>query len=275
MPHSKTWAATLLRELPGDPEALLVPGYPGVSRNYADPTFLPLFFEWLDQEIFQDPQEGLRWAKVVPELALMVSMEDGTRQAYHENLTKAYAILGGAFRATNQYDAAEEQYQTALRIAATKEISPEARADVDQRLSYLRVCQDKPQEALELLDKVLLSYSKPCLGKWEALVRRGYALGRLRRFSEAVDCFGVVLEKVNPKGSAAAKRAHHAAMHNMAYAVQQEKGGRFLLEGPGLCRQGQEAHQATGPAIAQPPVGRGFDLGQSQNLWCKDWFFSR
>ncbi len=222
MAHSKTWARTLLRDLPDDPEALLVPGRPAVSRTYADPTFLPLFFDWLDERIFHDPQEGLRWAKVAPRLVLMAP-KSGRRQAYRDNLVKVYAILGGAYRATSQHDDAEKEYRTALRIVDSETISPAVQADLLQRFSSLRICQGEYEEALGLLDELLERYDKEPFHAsrgGRALVRRGYALEKLQRFSEAVDCFGEVLRKVNPKESAAAERTHHAATHNLAATIQ-------------------------------------------------------
>ena len=45
MAHSKRWARTLVRELPGkQPEHLLRVRH---LKSYADVAFLPLFFEWL------------------------------------------------------------------------------------------------------------------------------------------------------------------------------------------------------------------------------------
>ncbi len=218
MPHSKQWRKLLLRELPDNPEALLIPGLPRVRRNYADPGFLDDFFEWLDQRIYENPQAGLRWAKVVPRLALMVPQDDGPggRQAHCENVIKAHGILGGAYRATSQHDAAEAEFRTALGILESEVISPAVRADLLRRLSYLRISQGQPEKALDLLEEALRSYEKPCLGQSAALVRRGYALHDLGRFPEAVDCFGEALRGIDPDLSAAAERIHYAAIHNLA-----------------------------------------------------------
>ncbi len=251
MPHCRHWAEKLLRELPDDPEALLLPARRGVSRNYADPGFLQIFFDWLDEQILQDPQDGLRWAKVVPRLALVTPGNESASQdpllSYHDNLAKAHAILGGAYRATSQHEAAQEEYLTAFRIASSKTISEQVYIDLLRRYSYLLISQGRPEEALDLLDTLLTSYEKPSLEQSRTLVPRGYTLVILQRFSEAVDCFGEVLKEVNPKESSVAKRTHHAAVHNMAYAVQQEGGSvscwmalgyvgraKRLLKQPGL-----------------------------------------
>ena len=49
MAHKFDYARRLLRELPDKPEKLLK------SRSYADSTFLPLYFEHLDEKIFSRP----------------------------------------------------------------------------------------------------------------------------------------------------------------------------------------------------------------------------
>ncbi len=185
--------------------------------------FLSLFFDWLDELIFHDPQAGLRWAKVVPRLALLVPERQGRKRRHREDLVKANAILGGAYRAAGRPDDAEEPYRIALGIADAEAISPMAQADLLQRFSSLRICQGELEKALDLLDEVLESYeNQPFLASraGRALVRRGYALEKLQRYSEAVDCFGKVLKKINPKESAVAQRTHHAATHNLAATIR-------------------------------------------------------
>ncbi len=219
MAHSIEWARQLLQELPGEPRALLPS--PGRRRNYADPTFLGLFFDWLDERIYRDPQAGLKWARVAPELARATPEEKGPegRRAQRKDLVKAHAILGGAYRATSRHAAAEEEYQTALRIAEAESLSPAACAFLMQRLAVLRACQGRPQDALGLLAEALEAQPEPGLARSDTLVRRGYVLNGLGRFSESVECLGEALQGIQPEESAAAARTHHCAVQNLAVAM--------------------------------------------------------
>ncbi len=223
MAHSERWAKRLLGRLSTvDPEELLE------SPSFADPTFLVLFLDRLDRQVFEDPQKALRWAEVAPRLALKVPEDDGPegRRAHRENLLRSYAILGGAYRAVSRANDAEEPYRLALRIAESEAIRPALRVFLNQRLSYLRACQGRPEEALRLLDEALeLQGPEPSTERSDSLVRRGYALAELERFPEAVECFADALQQTNPKESAAAAWVHHAAAHNLAYAVTKAKIG--------------------------------------------------
>ncbi len=220
MAHSERWAkrllGRLLGRLPADPEEILE------CRSFADPTFLRLYLDWVDKQSFNDPQKALKWAEVAPRLALKVPEDAGPegRQAHREDLARAHVILGGAYRATSQHDMSEKQYETAARIAESETIRPAVRVFLNQRLSYLRACQGRPKEALRLLDEALeIQGPGPCVERSDTLVRRGYALAELGRFSEAVECFGDALQATDPKESAAAAWVHHAAAHNLADAI--------------------------------------------------------
>ncbi len=219
MAHSIEWARRLLQELPGDPQELLPA--PGRRRNYADPTFLGLFLDWLDERIFHDPQAGLRWAKVAPELARVTPAEEGPegKRAQREDLVKAHVILGGAYRAAGRPDAAEKPYQDALRIAGSDAISPAVRAFLNQRLAVLRACQGRPRDALRLLDETLEIHPEPGLERSNTLVPRGYVLNDLGRCSEAVECLGEAFQGIQPETSAAAARTHQCAVHNLVLAI--------------------------------------------------------
>ena len=220
MAHTIEWGRQLLEELPEDPQELLPS--PGRQRTYADPTFLDLFFDWLDELTFHDPQAGLRWARVAPDLARATPQEGGPegRRAWCEHMVKAHFVLGGAYRATSEHTAADKEFRNALSIAEFDETSPEVRAELWQRLAILRASQGRPEEALELLAGALKIYPPgPCLDRSRVLIRRGYVLNDLGRFSEAVDCFGEALKGIQPEASAAAARAHHCAMHNLADGI--------------------------------------------------------
>ena len=238
MTHSIDWARRLLRRLPSkEPEALLK------SRSYPDPTFLSLFFDWLDELIFHDPREGLRWALVAPDLALATPDTDG-RQAHRERIVKAFAILGSARRAVGDYPAADKAYAAALQFADSAHISEVVRADTDRRLSTLRASQSRPDEALELATGAVRILRKTAstavaaaaadpddaqaaevvaatnllLGK--ALLAWGYVMAEAQgRYGESVDAFGeALLLDGNTKGSVA-KRIHAAACYNLATAI--------------------------------------------------------
>ncbi len=220
MAHSIEWARQLLEELPDDPQELLPS--PGRQRNYADPTFLRLFFDWLDERTFHDPQAGLRWARIAPDLARATPQEEGPegKRVWSEDLVKAHVVLGGAYRATSQHAIADQEFKNGLSIAESAEVSPEARAELWQRLAILRASQGRPEEALELLAGALDIYPpEPCLGRSRALIRRGYVLNDLGRFSEAVECFGEALKGIQPEASATAARAHQCAVHNLANGI--------------------------------------------------------
>ncbi len=219
MAHCDRWAEQLLRDLPDDPQDLLIPGGPGRRRNFADPGFLKVFYEWLGQLIYEDPQAGLAWAKVAPQLALSTpeGKEPEARQAHREDVVMGYALLGGAYRAAGRPDDADDPYRIALEIVDSEPISPEIRVDLLRRLAYLRIFQGRAEEAMSFLGLDGLEG----LERLKTLLCRGHALGRLRRFPEAMEHFGEVLEMIKPKESASAERTHEIAAQNMAYAMQE------------------------------------------------------
>lgn len=219
MPHSDRWIQQLISDLPDDPQKLLIPGRPGRRRNYADPGFLKVYYEWLGKLIFEDPQAGLAWARVAPHLALMtpVGREPEERQVHRECVVMAYALLGGAYRAVGRPDDADEPYRVALKMADSEPISPAVRVDLLRRLAYLRIFQGRSGEALGLLELNEIEG----LERLKTLLCRGHALARLHRFPEAICHFGEVLEEINPNESASAERTHRMAAQNMAYALQE------------------------------------------------------
>ncbi len=215
--NAERWALKLLTELPADPRDLLRPRK-HKQRFYATPKFLSLFFEWLDQRIFDDPQAALRWAEVAPELAAMVESPEG-HQANREKLVRGYAMLGSAYRAVSRHGEADVQYRNALDIAEAEPIGPEVSAELLRRLANLRDCQGKPKAALEMLDTALETSDEPCLGRWNVLACRARVLTRLGRNSEAIEDCGQVLEQIKVKGPAE-KRTHYAAGSALAYALR-------------------------------------------------------
>ncbi len=222
MAHKQEWAKRLLRELPKKgPEALLR------SRSYADPTFLPLFFEYLDDLIFHDPKKGLEWARRAPDLAQKVAAAEAGgegRQEHQERLVRAWAILGGALRACGDRDSADVSFGKAFALIEAEAVSELVRADVDRRFSYLRACQDRPEEALELAAGAVCTFRESgTSGKdlARALISKGYVLvTELGQPSEAVEAFGEALSLAgDSKATPAGKRLHGSACHNLAYAI--------------------------------------------------------
>ncbi len=229
MAHSEKWAKRLLGRLPAARFGRRRSASPAIrpaelleNPSFWDPTFLRLYLDRLDGWIFDDPQKALKWAEVAPRLALKVPEESGPagRRAHREALAKAHAILGGAYRAVSRPNDAEEPYRLALRIAESEALGPSVRVFLNQRLSYLRVCQGRPKESLRLLDETLeLQGPKPCLDRSDTLVRRGDTLARLGRFAEALKNLDEALRGINPKESATAERTYHAAIHNLGDTI--------------------------------------------------------
>ena len=214
MPYSERWARQLFRELPENPEDLLLPG----GRNYGDPGFLALLFEWLGQLIYDDPQTGLKWARVVPRLA---RPENNSLKEQ----VRAHETLGDAYRAVGLHDRAEAQYEIALGLAEAEEIAWQVRADLLRGLANLRICQGRPEEALELVRDL---DGLEGLAGFKVLLCRGNALAILGCSSQAVGCYGQILAKINLKSRSSApspeQRVHEAAAGNLGYVVKEGAG---------------------------------------------------
>ncbi len=220
MPYSMDWAQRLFRRLPKKrPEDLLR------SKSYSNPAFLRLFFDWLDEQIYHDPREGLRWAKVAPELASRAPASSQGRQAHSDLTVEAFALLGSAYRACGDFDASDAAYTKALQIPADS-VSDLVRAETDHRLSYLRACQDRNDEALELASaaqetlREVVAHALLKLG--QALISKGYVLAdKLGSYEEAIDLFAEALAIAGDTKSHADQRLHASACHNLALAISE------------------------------------------------------
>ena len=218
MPHSIKWAKRLLRELPEDPAILL-----RRRKSYADATFFPLFFDYLEGLLFDDPQAALEWTTITPDLAQLVPEAEGPegRREHRCRLVKAWAISGGAQLACGHHAAAENSFNEALKLIESEVISSVIKSEVYRRLAFLRACQRRLDEALKLADEAV----EEVRGQPEkqplalAMACRGYVLNELRRFSEAIQVYGKALALIDPKESDAAVRIHLAAVVNLAYAI--------------------------------------------------------
>ncbi len=228
MPHTKVWAKQLLRELPDDPQEVLR------RRSYADLTFLPLFFDWLDELIYQHPQEGLKWARIAPELAQKIPEEDGPEEQ-QEGQVRAWTILGGAFRSCSEDDAASAAHRKARKLAASPKVTDLVRTDTDRRLSTLWADRGRLDEALALaagaLEKLRKIEDAP-LG--DALVALGYVLANGRRYfkdrdalGEAIEAFGEALALAGAAKTPAEKRVHATACKNLAMAICESGSGIY------------------------------------------------
>ncbi|MCP3961243.1 MAG: hypothetical protein GY719_25635 [bacterium] len=221
MRQSKSWAKRLLREMPADPAALLR------RAAYRKPPFLRLYFEHVDGLIFDDPSGAMPWAAVAPMLALAVPLDGQGGEAkreHAENLAMGHAILASAYRAAGEHDRADVEYRTALEVADSGAVSKPVRASIGARLACLRACQYQLEEALDLATEAveLCRDAAEALGLCQALVVRGYVLSECGRFNDAIPCHAEALTLANPKQPAGA-RAHHAAIHDLAYALLEKE----------------------------------------------------
>lgn len=219
MPHSEGWAKRLLREL-RDPDTVL-----SRARTYADAVFLQLFFAWLDERIYRDPRSALKWARIAPDLARLTPEDAGPegRQAHRSRQVKAWIILASAYRAVSEHGAADRSYAEALKLISSGTVSPPIKADTRRRLSYLRACQGRNEEALELATEAVESLRDLDNGRAlaRALIAQGYALFGLRRFGEALVCFCDALVAAGKPDKRAAEdlRLHSSICHNLAVTV--------------------------------------------------------
>ena len=218
MAHSMHWAKRLLRELPEDPASVL-----RRSRTYADATFLPLFFNHLAGLIFDDPQGALKWASIAPALAQEVPRGGGTeaRREHRDRLVKAWALAADGQRACGHHEESDRAFAEALALMDSGAVSPAVRSEISLCRAYLRACQKRLEEALELsvqaerevraeTEKEAHTLAKAC---------RGYVLNELRRFPEAIEVLGEILSSIDPRESPTFERLHLAAMTNLAYAI--------------------------------------------------------
>jgi len=238
MAHNEEYAKRLLRELPDDP-ALLIKR----TKTYADATFLGLFIPYVEGLIFDDPRAALKWARIMPDLALVVEEREGPdgRQEHRSRVTKAWIISGSAHRACTEHHQAEYAFAQAVNLAESETIAPLVHSELDFRRAYLYACQNRFDEALELATS---SVARVPEGETDAFVlstiSRGYALLGLARFAEAIEEFGTALKLIDPKESDKAERMHLSAVSNMAYAVSASPSHRDQVRALAYVRTAQK-----------------------------------
>ncbi len=167
---------------------------------------------------------------------------------------QAWAILGGAYRVCGRPADAEAPYQEAFRLCESGSISELVQADTERRLSFLRACQGKPEEALELASGavvVLSAIEDAPLG--EALIAVGYfQASAFHRYGEAIAAFGEALAIAGAgKASPAEQRLHETASINLAMAISD--GGSVSDQQTALSYI-QKAYQAVKQVKGRTPV---------------------
>ena len=185
-----------------------------------------MYFEYLDEMVFRDPQKALVWAEIAPELAKRAAKGPSPEgeKVHREQLAMAWAILGGAYRARGLPEEAEAPYTRALK----RKVSPFVHACIARRLSYLRCCQGRYIEALELVEgavpvlRQIDSDDEPtiALRLGEALISLGFILAvGFGRHAEAIDAFCEAILLAGAAKDPANQRLHTAGVVNLAYVV--------------------------------------------------------
>ncbi len=232
MAHSESWARRLLREMPSNPEELLE------CESYRDPTFLRQFLEHVDDVIYRDAKAGLKLARVAPRLAELVPIAKDSkgRRRNQEQLVRAHAALGGAYRATRRLGAAESKYALALEIAESSAITQRPRADLYRRLAVLRIWQHRFAEALVLAEDAVEIFRrhKDQQGLAAATATLGYVLNEQKRFADAIPHHGAALRLAGQalrlagrRRPAALVRVHQVARINLADALAHSQSPRI------------------------------------------------
>ncbi len=235
MPHSEKHAKRLLRELrPRLPEAAeLVLELP----CYWDPGFCDLLLDFCDEVIFSDPQAGLKIARVCLRLAEAVLEEPSPegRLEHRERIVRAYMVLGSAHRAVSRYAKAENAYRAAAQRC--RSVSASCRAELDQRVAYLRVCQGHLPEALRLIRSAQDRFEAADneAGAGTASVIHGAILIRAGMFAEAASVLSKALANHRLD-----ERSEYSATHNLAYAVTEAGDPACLQQAGGHLRRARQ-----------------------------------
>ncbi len=254
MAQSEPWARRLLRELKSPRELLR-------RRRYWTPVFLRLFLDHVEEVRFRDPRAGLKLAKFGPKLALLVPEAGGVegRREHRENLLRAHAVLGSAYRIAGDVAGAESEYRLAQQIADSEAVSPVFRADLSKGIATLRACQKRFSEALDLVDAAEGAYREAGDRRNLADVQavRGYVLNESLQFAAAIPCHGQALslalelqreKPADPADVAALARVVEAARANMAYAVSEVPSLHAVSEKRGVYGVATEALKYIGAA---------------------------
>ncbi len=241
MPHSRDHARRLMRELepflPEEAERVLD------RQSYWDPGFADLFYEYTADLISRDPQAGLKVAKVMRRLAYALPADaEKSASPQRDRLSKAYALLGTAYRATGSAKKAETAFFSALEICrkgggASKAI----RGDIYLRLAFLRAHQKRPEEADRFLKSAEGVLKQMDEGAWRGrfLAFRGAVLLFADRYAAAADALTEALGSYK-----LSHRVEYSATGNLAHAVARVDDPSRLAEAPAHLRR---ARRLCGP----------------------------
>ncbi len=212
--HSKDYARRLLKRLDLSRNA----GQMLDRSTYWDETVCKLYCARCDGEIFDRPLVALTMAKIAPRLALLIPEVAGQagRLRHRSLIARAYGVLGSAYRAVGDLEAAQREYQIALRIINSEGLQGVELGTIYCRMSVLATCKRQFSEALELIDRALTIYADldDTRRIAEGVAIKSAALGNAGRYSEAIDCCGECLDLMpNPNTW---PRTYYAATHNMA-----------------------------------------------------------
>ena len=218
MAHSHDHARRLIRELePRLPDAAEVV----LDRpKYWDPGFAELFFEYVEDLIFRDPQAALPVARIARRLAHVIP--DGEtaddRQASRERLVKGHCLVGSAYRAAGQPSEAERAYRAAGHLCDKPGVSPDCRAQLWVRLAVLRTFQKKFDLGLRYTRDAEKVFRASEDDEWvgRVLATRGMIYVLARRFPEAVAVLSEALGNFKLSG-----RFEHSSTLNLAHAVSE------------------------------------------------------
>lgn len=212
--HKSSWSERLVRELRKHTPAELL-----TRKSYRDRGFFDLLLPWLDAAIFQDPQAAIPWAKAAAGLVGLIepATDDGEGIGHRSRRVQAWAMLGSAYRSAGDLVSADSAYGQALEIRSSGAVSELVSADTDRRLSTLRACQGRREDALALVEPavtVLRRLAAPALPN--ALVNYGYVLHSLGRLDESLAALLEALATASPATTAGNKRVISTASKNVA-----------------------------------------------------------
>ncbi len=206
----------LARELVLPEEADLVIQKP----KYWDPAFCWLYFRLCDDLILEVPADGLAAAEVGPELVYLTRTI--TRKPQDRLMLRALAVLGSAYRGTDDLNQADKRYDHAFKLLRDNPaIPPSDGANLLFRLAVLRSCQNRYSQATKLADRSVNIYrdspdhiQRRHLG--EALTVRGYIHHMHGELALAMKDWGEAVPRTDVKLT---PRIFYAGVHNLALGM--------------------------------------------------------
>ncbi|MCP3963201.1 MAG: tetratricopeptide repeat protein [bacterium] len=205
----------LIRELVLPDQADIVVQRP----KYWTPEFCWLYFDRCDELISEAPENGLEAAEVCPELAYLIQIM--TRMPQPRLRLRALAVLGTAYRATDDLEQAEQTYGEAFDLLRSESIPRLDEANLLFRFAALRSFQNRYQEAVEWASRSVAIYrqapddiQRRHLG--EALTARGYIHHMHGHLTPAMTDWGQALPATDVKLT---PRIFYAIVHNLVLGI--------------------------------------------------------